>query len=220
MEDKMIINALNRKQFSDDDIHALYAIGHECSFPGKTRIFSQGDKGDSIYFINTGRVKIYTHDKNGKESIFRYQESGEYFGELSLLDHQPRSVTVETTIYSEFTKVFKEDFESCLLERPSLNSALITALTARIRDLTEELTHCKLSKAYVRLRQKLYQLAEEQEDGTFLIEHRHTQDDLASLIGVSRETVTHLLKALKTGGWVKENSCKRLLIGKRLPYNY
>jgi CRP/FNR family cyclic AMP-dependent transcriptional regulator len=186
----MILNAPSRKHFSDDDIRALYAFGRKCSFPEKARIFGQGDEGNSIYFINKGRVKVFSHDENGKECIFRYQGPGEYFGELSLLDHQPRSVTVETTVYSEFTKILKKDFESCLLNRPSLNSTLISALTSRIRDLTEELTRCKLGKVYVRLRQKLYQLAVEQEDGTWLIEHRHTQDDLASLIGVSRETIT------------------------------
>ncbi len=216
----MILNAANRKHFSEDDIHALYMLGHKRSFPGKARVFSQGDEGSSIFFINKGRVKIYTRSKNGKECIFRYLESGEYFGELALIDDQPRSTTVETTVYSEFTIISKKDFESCLLSRPSLNSTIIPALTARIRDLTEELTHCKLCKAYVRLRKKFYQLAVEQEDGTLLIEHWYTQNDLASLVGVSRETITHLLKELKTGGWIRENSSRQLLIEKRLPQDY
>ena len=216
----MSLNSPNRKQFSEGDIRALYALGHKRSFPGKARVFSQGDEGSSIYFINKGRVKISTHYENDKECIFRYLESGEYFGELALIDHHSRSATVETTVYSEFTIILKKDFESCLLNRPSLNSSLILALTARIRDLTEELTRCKFGKAYVRLRQKLYQLAVEQEDGTFVIEHRYTQEDLASLIGVTRETITHLLKELKTGGWIRENSSRHLLIEKRLPQDY
>lgn len=216
----MTLDAPHRHHFSDGDIRALYALGHKRSFPGKARVFSQGDEGNCIYFINKGRVKIVTHDENGKESIFRYQAPGEYFGELALIDRQPRSATVETIVYSEFTMISKMDFEACLVDRPSLKSILIPALTARIRDLTEELTRCKLGKAYVRLRQKLYQLAVEQEDGTFVIEHRYTQEDLASLVGVSRETITHLMKELKTGGWVRENSCKQLLIEKRLPQDY
>jgi CRP/FNR family cyclic AMP-dependent transcriptional regulator len=216
----MILNTTNTQHFSNNDIQALYELGHECSFPRKARVFSQGDKGNSIYFINKGRIKIVTQDENGNESIIRYQGPGEYFGELSLLDHQPRSVTVETTTYSEFTTISKNDFETCLLNSPSLNSTLISALTARIRDLTEELTRCKLGNAYVRLRQKLYQLAVQQEDGTLLIEHRHTQDDLASLIGVSRETISYLMKGIKNGGWVRENSSRQLLIEKSLPQDY
>lgn len=59
------------------------------------------------------------------------------------------------------------------------------------------------------LRQKLYQVVVEQEDGTLIIEHRYTQDNLACLVGVSRETIAHLMKELKIGGWVRENSCKQ-----------
>lgn len=147
----MVLDTSHRKHFSAGDIRALYSLGHKRSFPRKARVFSQSDEGNSIYFLDKGRVKVYTQDENGKESIFRYQVPGEYFGELALIDRQPRSATVETTVRFEITVISQTDFETCLLDRPSLKSTLIPALTARIRDLIEELTRCKLGKALCEL---------------------------------------------------------------------
>ena len=278
-------------------------------------MFTQGDEGNSVYFINNGQVKVYTNDEEGNQNTIRYQGPGEYFGELALIDEQPRSATVETTADSDFTIVSKLDFKECLSEYPSLATKLIPELTSRIRDLqeclrsrdafrdfqvpkmhsifdspllpgppcvralrhtlvslgagyaalpqwldaafacslcfpsgamrttgkqsrlaatrdyppslrspwraaTEELTHCKLFKAYRRLRPKLYRLAAKKNNGTLLIEQRFTQEELGQLIGTSRETITNILNQLKIGGWIEVNCKKQIVIKKTLPRDF
>lgn len=216
----MIIQKPLFSNFSDNDIRTIHNFGCTRQFPRRVRVFTEGDEGNSVYFINNGQVKVYTNDDEGNQSTIRYQGPGEYFGELALIDEQPRSATVETTADSDFTIVSKLDFRDCLSEYPSLATKLIPALTSRIRDLTEELTQCKLFKAYRRLRPKLYQLAAEKNNGTLLIEQRFTQEELGHLIGTSRETITNILNQLKIGGWIEVNPKKQIVIKKTLPRDF
>ena len=106
------------------------------AYPKNTVIINEGDLADSLYIIDSGRVKVYCSDKNGKEFIMNTLGVGDYFGELALLDDDKRSASVRTLEKSNFCIIYKDDFSRVLDEQPNIAKTLIRNLTRRVRKLT------------------------------------------------------------------------------------
>ena len=205
------------ESLSKDDIEYIFSFGVTRKFPAKTRVFNQGDESNSLFFIKDGRVKIFVNDKNGKTSILRYQGAGEFFGDLGLIDARPRSATVETINEASLTQMTRAKIQLCLAEKPFLASKMVPFLAQRIRDLTDDLTMCKLGSAYLRFRAKLYDLSVIQSDQTHIISQRITQQEIGDLVGTVRENVGRFLNALKEGGYLEETAQGHLIIRRKLP---
>lgn len=184
-------------------------------YPRGTVIVAEGDSNQSLYVIVSGKVKVYLTDADGREIILRFQGPGEYFGELALLDDAPRSATVIGVEPTELLVLPKAGFERCLTEHPSTAISTIRALTRRVRTLTEEVRALALLDVYGRLSRVLTQLAEDQ-DGTLVVTQRLTHQEIASMVGASREMVTRILKELTVGGYVTVGNGS-MTINRKLP---
>lgn len=184
-------------------------------YPRGTVIVAEGDSNQSLYVIVSGKVKVYLTDADGREIILRFQGPGEYFGELALLDDAPRSATVIGVEPTELLVLPKAGFERCLIEHPSTAISTIRALTRRVRTLTEEVRALALLDVYGRLSRVLTQLAEDQ-DGTLVVTQRLTHQEIASMVGASREMVTRILKELTVGGYVTVGNGS-MTINRKLP---
>ncbi len=208
--------------FSGLDEHQLAEIEKHANsrhYPRNAIILNEGDTSDSLYVILSGKVKIYLNDENGKEVILNYQEAGEYFGELSLIDDIERSASVMTVKKSNFAIISKQDFRAVLGKNPDIAIHLIKDLAYRVRVLTGNVKTLALSDVYGRVCKTLLSVATEGDDDVLVVEEPLTQQEIANRIGASREMVSRILKDLATGGYITLDH-RRILIHKQLPQRY
>ena len=184
-------------------------------FPINTIIISEGDTTDALYVILSGKVKAFLSDEHGKEVILDIVGPGGYFGEIAPLDDAPRSASVMTLEPSSFLIISKSDFRDCVAKNPDIAINLISELTHRIRMLTGNVKGLALRDVYGRVVETLLNLAKEK-DGRLTIADKLTQQDLANMVGASREMVSRILKDLTTGGYITIED-RRITITKRLP---
>lgn len=213
LETVSIFCRLTMQQIAEIEKYAVFR-----SYPKKTIILCEGDRSDSLYAILSGKVKIYLNDADGKEAIINYQGTGEYFGELSLIDDIERSASVATVEKSSFAIISKQAFIDVLQNNPDISIQLIRDLAYRVRVLTGDVKTLALSDVYGRLCKLLISLATER-DGRLMVEQSPTQQEIANRIGASREMVCRILKDLGTGGYISQEQ-KHLVIHKQLPRHY
>lgn len=204
---------------SDQELDALAGVCVTRSYAKNTIIINENDFADSLYIIDSGKVKVYCSDKSGKEFIMNTMEAGEYFGELALLDDDKRSASVRTMDKSNFSIIYKEDFNRLMDEHPNIARTLIRNLTKRVRILTEKVKSLALQDVYGRVAKVLTSLAVPREDEKFIIEDKLTQQDIADRVGASREMVARILKDLTVGDYISFED-RRIVINGKLPANY
>ena len=197
------------------------ALENSCvtrNYPRNTVVINENDFADSLYVIESGRVKVYCSDKNGKEYIMNTLGPGDYFGELALLDDDRRSASVRTLEKSTFTIMFKDEFHAIMERHPKIAQTLIRNLTRRVRKLTENVKSLALQDVYGRVTKVLMTLAEPRGDKLY-IEERLTQQDIADRVGASREMVARILKDLAIGDYIASEG-KNIIINGKLPTSY
>lgn len=177
-------------------------------------LMREGEVSDYMFVILSGRVRVYANNKEGKEVVLNIQDVGEYFGEIALIDEAPRSATVETLQKSVLSKVTREVFEQCLKERPEIAGSFLSALTQRIRYLTDSVKNLALNDVHGRLIYILDKLAEDQ-DGERVVKIALTHRDISHMVGSSREMVSKLMKNLQDNGFIECNN--RRITLKNLP---
>jgi len=204
---------------SDDEIGTLTASSTRRSFPKNTVVIHESDPADSLFVIESGRVKVYCSDKSGKEFIMNTQGAGDYFGELALLDDSTRSASVRTVEKCTFCIVYKDDFNQVLDQHPNIARQLIRNLASRVRKLTADVKSLALQDVYGRVANVLMDLSEERGDGTLYIADKLTQQDIADRVGASREMVARILKDLTIGEYIRFEG-RHIIINTRLPAKY
>jgi CRP/FNR family cyclic AMP-dependent transcriptional regulator len=200
-------------------LETLSSSSSSRSFPKNTVVIHENDPADSLFIIETGKVKVYCSDKNGKEFIMNTQAEGDYFGELALLDDSTRSASVRTVEKSSFCIIFKDNFNRVLDEHPNIARKMIRNLAARVRKLTADVKSLALQDVYGRVANVLMDLAEERGDGTLYIPEKLTQQDIADRVGASREMVARILKDLTIGDYIRFEG-RHIIINSRLPAKY
>ncbi|MDH3690761.1 MAG: Crp/Fnr family transcriptional regulator [Gammaproteobacteria bacterium] len=200
---------------SESDLEIISSHATTKTFPKNSIIVNEGDETNSLYVILSGRVKIYLSDEEGKEIILGFASSGEHFGELALLDSEPRSASVMTLENSNLLIISKGDFIDCLTKNPEISIALINQLIHRIRALTENVKSLALNNVYRRIVSTLLHLAVKRADDLLVVQ-KITQQDLANMVGASREMVSRILKDLSAGGYITIER-KTITINKTLP---
>ena len=188
------------------------------NYPRNTVVINENDFADSLYVIESGRVKVYCSDKNGKEYIMNTLGPGDYFGELALLDDDRRSASVRTLEKCSFTIIFKDEFNGVMSRHPNMAQTLIRNLTRRVRKLTENVKSLALQDVYGRVTKVLMSLAEPRGEKLY-IEERLTQQDIADRVGASREMVARILKDLAIGDYIAFE-VKNIIINGKLPTSY
>ena len=202
-----------------EEMEALLANSVVRSYPKNTVIINENDHADSMYVIESGRVKVYCSDKNGKEFIMNTLTAEDYFGELALLDDDKRSASVRTMEKSNFYIIYKEDFNKVLEQQPNIAKTLIRNLTRRVRKLTKDVKALALQDVYGRVTNVLNSLAERRDEESAIIPEKLTQQDIADRVGASREMVARILKDLTIGEYISFEG-RNIVINGKLPDNY
>ena len=191
-----------------------HATSHE--YKKGTIIFNEGDDSDSLYIIKSGRVKVFLHGENGKEIVLNVHGVNEFFGEMALIDEDPRSASVVTTEPTKVLILKRHDFESYLEKYPHIAINLIKVLVNRMRLLTMITGNLALLDVYGRIVRILISMAKTRIDGTSIVTERLTHQDIANRVGASREMVSRILKDMSMGGYIRFDN-KQIIILKHLP---
>jgi len=169
-------------------------------------IFHQGDPGDSLHIIESGAVKIALPSPEGAEAIIATLRRGDFFGELALLDGAPRSATAAALEATETLVLSREQFRALIETAPGLRDALYAALAHELRRLTGHVEELHFLDLAGRLAMRLARLARDVEPeagGEVRLDWPFTQEDLANMIGGTRQSVNRLLSGLVDDGLIR-----------------
>jgi CRP/FNR family cyclic AMP-dependent transcriptional regulator len=186
---------------ADPLVRELAQRGQVRSIARNTVFINEGDRGDSLFVILSGRVKVYVADADGREMVLDIHGPGDYVGEMSL-DGRPRAASViamEPTVCSVLTR---DALRAAIAANPEVAMNLIGTLIDRARVATENVRNLALMDVYGRVARLLLSLAVEQHDGKLVVPERLTQQDIADRVGASRDMVSRIFKDLTTGGYV------------------
>lgn len=197
------------------DVARLAARGVQRRFRTRALLIQEGERGDTIYIVLSGRLRAFVSDSRGREVTLSHHGPGEYVGEMSL-DGGTRSASVEAVEPTVCVVVTRDSALRHIAEDPEFTRGLIERLIRRARLATESARSIALLDVYSRLRRVLEERAAPGPDGTPSIAERLTHQALASEIGCSREMVSRLLKDLETGGYLGVRE-RRLTILRSLP---
>ena len=196
-----------------DGVRALVAHGDVRRYRKGTILIHEGDMGDTVFILLSGRVKVYCTDANDKEITFGLFGPGEYFGEMAL-DGGQRSASVITQEACACAVVSRASLLAFIAQRPEFALELLSKVILRLRLATRDARNLAFIDVYGRLTQCLQDLAMPQADGTRRIADRITHQDIASRVGCSREMVSRILKDLDSGGYVRIVERRIVLFGK------
>ena len=207
MSDYAISNLLQRVSIfanvDDRAIDALSGMIISKDYSKGSLVFGQEEPGDALFIIAKGRVKIVLYGESGKEITLSFFRKGDFFGEMSLLDDMPRSANVVTTEDSTLLILKRDDFKKHLVENPTTAVNVLAELSKRLRKADEIIGNLALLDVYGRVARVLIDLGEKDgekvEDG-MLIRKRPTQQDIASMVSTSRETVSRALNEFQKRG--------------------
>ncbi len=191
---------------SDADLSSIASLLIERRFPKHKTIVEEGFAGDYMYVIAEGRVKVTKFSGDGREKILEFLEEGDFFGEMSLLDDSPRSASVEALSDVRILALARGDFLSLLMRSRDLALAVIQELTPRLRQVDEQASSLSFHGVKERTQGLLLRLAKDDPAG----EGRPrtpglTHQQIADMIGSSRETVTRAIKRLRDEGWLEQD---------------
>jgi CRP/FNR family cyclic AMP-dependent transcriptional regulator len=188
--------------FPEDQLRLLTPVITRRSLPRSTTIMASGDPTDSLYIVLSGRLKVMMSDAEGKEVILSILGPGEFFGEMGLIDDAPRSASVVSIEACELLSIAKRDFKKCLAENFEMAQAVMRGLVRRLRDADRKIGSLALLDVYGRVARLLLDMAETV-DGEKIVTKRLPKQDIAKMIGASREMVSRVMKDLQMGGYIE-----------------
>jgi CRP/FNR family transcriptional regulator, cyclic AMP receptor protein len=188
--------------FPEDQLRVLATMVMRRSAPRSTTIMAGGDPTDSLYIVLSGRLKVMMSDSEGKEVILSILGPGEFFGEMGLIDEEPRSASVVTMEPCELLSVSKRDFNKCLAENFEMAMAVMRGLVRRLREADRKIGSLALLDVYGRVARLLLDMAENV-NGEKVVTKRLPKQDIAKMIGASREMVSRVMKDLQMGGYIE-----------------
>src|SRR5262245_23989578 len=198
-------------EVSDSDLEAIASLLIERRFPKHKTIVEEGLPGDYMYVIREGQVKVTKLSGDGREKILELFGPGSFFGEMSLLDNSPRSASVKTLAETRILALSRSDFLGVLRRSPDIAMAVIKELTRRVRQVDEHASSLSFQRVKQRTQGLLRRLAKDEVEDGWRTTPALTHQQIADMVGTSRETVTRVVKGLKTAGWLKQEGKKYLV---------
>ncbi len=203
-------------QLSDHELDVVRSVASEKAYPKNAVVLTEGDVGDSLFMIQSGKVKVFIGDEEGREIILKILGPGDFFGEMSMIDKQPRSASVTTLEAAVFLVLSHSAFEKCIEEAPRIGKFVMQVLAQRVREADRKIGTLALMDVYGRVASTLLELAV-YNNGKLMVGERLSQQDLANMVGASREMVNRILKDLSDRGFIAVESKSITIINRELP---
>lgn len=205
MEDDVVRQAPLFAALDDEAAQALQATMTRRDIGRSEVLFHEGEAGDRLYVIVEGKIKLGRTSGDGRENLLAILGPGEMFGELSLFDPGPRNATATAVADTTLIGVGNDDLTAWLTGRPDVAQQLLKALARRLRRTNETLADLVFSDVPGRVAKALLDLSERfgnPTDEGLRVSHDLTQEELAQLVGASRETVNKALADFAGRGWL------------------
>ncbi len=201
--------------FTEQQLATLLNYVQHRSYPRNVFVIQAGDETDSLYVILSGKVKVLIPDDQGHEVILSTMGPHDFFGEMGILDDQPRSASVSTLEPCEMLRLSKAGFLSCLKENADVAMLVIRNLVKRLREAdrkNESLALIDVSGRVVRL---LVDMAEEV-DGRLIVQRTPPKQEIARMIGASREMVSRVIKELQDKGLIRAERRSMVIVDRNI----
>ena len=199
----------------DDALRGLAQKGQVRRYRKGTVVIEEGDRGDTLYVILAGRLRVYSASPNGREITYGVYGPGEYFGEMSL-DCGVRCASVATIESVMCSVVTRDQVHEHISQSPEFARHLFSKLIGRARAATLSAKNLALNDVYGRLKLLLESMAQAQAGGEPVVGERLTHQDLANRLGCSREMISRVMKDLEQGGYVRIEA-SRIVLAAALP---
>ena len=166
-------------------------------------LVQQGKKTDALYIVLTGRTRVLMTDSKGREVILATLASGDYVGEMSLIDNEPHSATVVADQQVDVLVLGRESFLRCLGENMEMAHAVMRGLVQRLRKASENISSLALVGVYGRVAKILLDSAVLEEANGLMIREKLSRQDIAKMVGASREMVSRVMKDFEEQGFIQ-----------------
>lgn len=200
---------------SEQQLESLASGSTRRNYARGRTIVSEGEPSQSLYILLSGRAKVQRSDAEGKEVILAVLSAGDWFGEMSMIDEAARSASVITLESCDFMAIEKSSFREMLTQNPEVSMAVMRGLVARLREADRKIETLALLDVYGRVARVLLDFSEEVE-GERIVKNRLPRQEIAKMIGASREMVSRVMKGLETDGFVVPLPEGRLLLREKI----
>ena len=166
-------------------------------------LVEQGQKSNALFILLTGRARVVTSDSRGREVILATLAQGDYLGEMSIIDNEPHSATVRAEVQTDVLMLGRAEFARCLTENASMSLVVMRGLVKRLRHADRKIESLALLDVYGRVAHALLDFAVADAQGQLLIKDKISRQDLAKMVGASREMVSRVMKDLEERGFIE-----------------
>lgn len=180
----------------------LYASVDKKRFKRGENIVEQGKISGTLFMILSGKVRVLSQDARGREVIMATLEVGDCIGEMSLIDGEPHSATVRAEVQTDVLTLNRETFLRCLHENASMADAVMRGLVRRLRRADKQIESLALMDVYGRVHTVLLEMAQPDAEGQLILRQKVSRQDVAKMVGASREMVSRVMKHFEDDGTV------------------
>jgi CRP/FNR family cyclic AMP-dependent transcriptional regulator len=178
-------------------------------------IVEHGRKSNALFILLNGRARVLTSDSRGREVILAVLQPGDYVGEMSLIDNQPHSATVRAEVQTDMLILGRAEFARCLPENSSLAYAVMRGLVQRLRKADQQIESLALLDVYGRVARTLLEMSEVINEQR-IIRNKVSRQDMAKIVGASREMVSRVMKDLEERGVIETQENGSVILKERL----
>lgn len=166
-------------------------------------LVEQGQKSNALAILLTGRARVVSADSRGREVILATLGPGDYIGEMSIIDNEPHSATVRAEVQTDVLLLGRADFARCLAENASMSLVVMRGLVKRLRHADRKIESLALLDVYGRVAHALLEFAVQDAHGQWIIREKISRQDLAKMVGASREMVSRVMKDLEERAFIQ-----------------
>lgn len=178
-------------------------------------IVEKGKKSNSLFIILAGRARVVITDRKGREVILASLQPGDYIGEMSLIDNDPHSASVETEVQTDVLVLGRAEFTRCLAENASMSYSVMKGLVQRLRKADEKIGSLALLGVYGRVADVLMGRAVPDGEKRMLIREKISRQDIAKMVGASREMVSRVMRDFEDHGFIETREGGAVVITER-----
>jgi CRP/FNR family transcriptional regulator, cyclic AMP receptor protein len=195
--------------FSDHELATLFPAIQHRSYPRHSFMLRAGEKTDALYIILSGKAKVVIDDGDGREVTLTTIGPSEFFGEMSLVDEKPRSASVEALEACEVLYISKPAFMACLKDNFDAAMLILRNVVARLREADRKIASLALMDVHGRVARLLMDLARDV-NGMWIVDTG--SEEMARMVGASREMVSRVLKEMRDGGLIRRDKRKIIVL--------
>ncbi|HEV7391634.1 MAG TPA: cyclic nucleotide-binding domain-containing protein [Burkholderiales bacterium] len=195
--------------FSDHELATLFPAIQHRSYPRHSFMLRAGEKTDALYIILSGKAKVVIDDGDGREVTLTTIGPSEFFGEMSLVDEKPRSASVEALEACEVLYISKPAFMACLKDNFDAAMLILRNVVARLREADRKIASLALMDVHGRVARLLMDLARDV-NGMWVVDTG--SEEMARMVGASREMVSRVLKEMRDGGLIRRDKRKIIVL--------